>query len=500
MSLSVNDHMNSIFLRGITQIRASEKDILKEWEKVIFHLRNTGKNSVHVAEDMVEFYSSILFKKNFDEREPLLELENTQLVTTLPSYTGNKFIGTLLENSTLQVIQAIEPEYHEYHHAIQFVFSIINEKIFIPFDIDIFLKALVQSQQLPINWAAIIKQNENIFTVEKWFDSSDETLSFKTDEMRADSIYSLSEALIRLNSKDRPKNGSVLPIPHEDRTILFYSTENPAIILPFLSYSLQVFQKGRETLKISQQEIMWKDFVIMFNENIMRSKTLAEAVEQISVGFIKFLPFERCALFSYSMNEQMGFGLFGKHLDNKAIQSITEDINNLPIIQNYLQLLEHLGRNNNFIQPIFIKDAAAGFPKEYVEQFQLGSIVIAPIFTTSTNKLLGAAILDQGPGKYFKAPKETFSALLKFGQSAGELLSRFYSTTSEQQKSGTKHFSPREIEVLKLMADGASTNEAANKLNLSEYTVRDYVSTIMQKMEAKNRTEAVAKAIREGFI
>lgn len=353
---------------------------------------------------------------------------------------------------------------------------------------------------MPINWAAIIRQNDNIFAVEKWFDASDETLSFKTDEMRADSIYSLSEALIRLNSKDRPKNGSVLPIPHEGRTILIYTTENLAIILPFLSYSLQVFQKGRETLKISQQEIMWKDFVIMFNENIMRSKTLAEAVEQISVGFIKFLPFERCALFSYSMNEQMGFGLFGKHLDNKAIQSITEDINNLPIIQNYLQLLEHLGRNNNFIQPIFIKDAAAGFPKEYVEQFQLGSIVIAPIFTTSTNKLLGAAILDQGPGKYFKAPKETFSALLKFGQSAGELLSRFYSTTSEQQKSGTKHFSPREIEVLKLMADGASTNEAANKLNLSEYTVRDYVSTIMQKMEAKNRTEAVAKAIREGFI
>lgn len=108
MSLSVNDHMNSIFLRGITQIRASEKDILKEWEKVIFHLRNTGKNSVHVAEDMVEFYSSILFKKNFDEHEPLLELENAQHVTTLPSYTGNKFIGTLLENSTLQVIQAIE--------------------------------------------------------------------------------------------------------------------------------------------------------------------------------------------------------------------------------------------------------------------------------------------------------------------------------------------------------------------------------------------------------
>lgn len=37
-------------------------------------------------------------------------------------------------------------------------------------------------------------------------------------------------------------------------------------------------------------------------------------------------------------------------------------------------------------------------------------------------------------------------------------------------------------------------------MNLSEYTVRDYISSIMQKMNVKNRTEAVAKAIREGVI
>ena len=50
------------------------------------------------------------------------------------------------------------------------------------------------------------------------------------------------------------------------------------------------------------------------------------------------------------------------------------------------------------------------------------------------------------------------------------------------------------------MAEGASTSEAALNLNLSEYTVRDYISSIMQKMDARNRTEAVARAIREGVI
>ena len=50
------------------------------------------------------------------------------------------------------------------------------------------------------------------------------------------------------------------------------------------------------------------------------------------------------------------------------------------------------------------------------------------------------------------------------------------------------------------MAEGESTTGAADKLHLSEYTVRDYITAIMQKMEAKNRTEAVARAIRKGVI
>jgi DNA-binding NarL/FixJ family response regulator len=92
-------------------------------------------------------------------------------------------------------------------------------------------------------------------------------------------------------------------------------------------------------------------------------------------------------------------------------------------------------------------------------------------------------------------------ALMKFGQSAGELLVKFERKGERPpwQKS-IPHLSPREIEVLKLMAEGASTYEAARKLYLSEYTVRDYISSILQKMHARNRTEAVVKAIRDHII
>lgn len=105
--------------------------------------------------------------------------------------------------------------------------------------------------------------------------------------------------------------------------------------------------------------------------------------------------------------------------------------------------------------------------------------------------------MDQGAGKNFSIDRDTFFALIKFGQSAGEVLAKYY---KESPQNGKWHFSPRELDVLKLLAEGMSTFEAAAELNLSEYTVRDYVSSIMKKMKVRNRTEAVARAIREGFI
>src|SRR5699024_12245521 len=78
--------------------------------------------------------------------------------------------------------------------------------------------------------------------------------------------------------------------------------------------------------------------------------------------------------------------------------------------------------------------------------------------------------------------------------------SKFSATSEKKIADDASALSPREIEVLKLMEKGASTHEAASALHLREYTVRDYVSTIMQKLGARNRTEAVAKVIRNNII
>lgn len=61
-------------------------------------------------------------------------------------------------------------------------------------------------------------------------------------------------------------------------------------------------------------------------------------------------------------------------------------------------------------------------------------------------------------------------------------------------------FSEREIEVLRLLADGLDTNEVADKLSYSERTVKNIVHGVVARFNLRNRCHAVAYAIRAGVI
>ncbi|HEX2701089.1 MAG TPA: response regulator transcription factor [Acidimicrobiales bacterium] len=58
----------------------------------------------------------------------------------------------------------------------------------------------------------------------------------------------------------------------------------------------------------------------------------------------------------------------------------------------------------------------------------------------------------------------------------------------------------REEEVLKLIADGASTPEVGKALYISTKTVRHHLSSIYEKLESRDRTQAVLRAVRMGII
>lgn len=59
---------------------------------------------------------------------------------------------------------------------------------------------------------------------------------------------------------------------------------------------------------------------------------------------------------------------------------------------------------------------------------------------------------------------------------------------------------PREEDVLKLIADGASTPEVGKALYISTKTVRHHLSSIYEKLDSRDRTQAVLRAVRMGII
>jgi DNA-binding NarL/FixJ family response regulator len=72
------------------------------------------------------------------------------------------------------------------------------------------------------------------------------------------------------------------------------------------------------------------------------------------------------------------------------------------------------------------------------------------------------------------------------------------------QRSGAEDsydlLSPREREVLQLVAEGKSNKEVANLLNLSTYTVETHRAKIMQKLNLKGVPELILYAVRKGII
>ena len=63
-----------------------------------------------------------------------------------------------------------------------------------------------------------------------------------------------------------------------------------------------------------------------------------------------------------------------------------------------------------------------------------------------------------------------------------------------------ERLSERELEVLRLMARGASNQTIADQLVITVGTVKSHINHILGKLEARNRTEAVARARARGVL
>jgi DNA-binding NarL/FixJ family response regulator len=82
------------------------------------------------------------------------------------------------------------------------------------------------------------------------------------------------------------------------------------------------------------------------------------------------------------------------------------------------------------------------------------------------------------------------------------LLDEFRRLTNEQEKTSTQTqtLTEQERTILTQVANGASNKDIAANLNLSERTIKNYLSIIFQKLQVNNRTEAAIRAMKDGLV
>ena len=69
-----------------------------------------------------------------------------------------------------------------------------------------------------------------------------------------------------------------------------------------------------------------------------------------------------------------------------------------------------------------------------------------------------------------------------------------------ENRAGQSDFTPREVDVLRLIVRGRCNKEIATDLNVSEGSVRLYVSRVLEKLGVEDRTQAAVKAIKNGLV
>ena len=94
-----------------------------------------------------------------------------------------------------------------------------------------------------------------------------------------------------------------------------------------------------------------------------------------------------------------------------------------------------------------------------------------------------------------------YSGQVLLSAEAAENLAAVYGDSEpESDDALLEEITPREIEVLRMLAEGLVNKEIATRMNISDHTVKFHISSILEKLGASTRTEAVTIGIRRGLI
>jgi DNA-binding NarL/FixJ family response regulator len=156
-----------------------------------------------------------------------------------------------------------------------------------------------------------------------------------------------------------------------------------------------------------------------------------------------------------------------------------------------------------------LAEADTQFPSVSVAMQQAGAAVVVLVDDPGGNwkrQVLRAGVLgilprDSSPPEIHSAIHAASSGLLLLEP---ELIREFLGTNSQRATDTdfelVEELTDREIEVLRMLAEGFSNKEIASRLGISDHTVKFHISSILAKLGASSRTEAVTIGVRKGLI
>jgi DNA-binding NarL/FixJ family response regulator len=144
-----------------------------------------------------------------------------------------------------------------------------------------------------------------------------------------------------------------------------------------------------------------------------------------------------------------------------------------------------------------VPDAAARAPALVVIASVTDAGWVARALAAGARGVLSA---DPRPEEIIAAVEAAAAGLVTVSADVVAALQAAVAPATAPHHAGTVSLSPRELEVLQLLADGFPNKQVAARLGVSEHTVKTHVTSVFDKLEVSTRAEAVARAVRLGLL
>lgn len=289
-------------------------------------------------------------------------------------------------------------------------------------------------------------------------------------------------------SNEPQLDGNILSFPVHHHVLLAVQTARPLthdelnLLRRVVSLLSGIFELAKQNESL-QDHIFKLELLRKLDEKVLRHSG-PEGLFSMLKDCQYTLNFKRSAFFGYTPWIKGIEGVLGLNIDQQKIQSIREPLNKMiPFREAFLTK-----------KPVHLTTSAPYIPELYVKWFELASLFIVPV--VKENVVYGWFVLDQ-KGKEFTCSTETFELSELISSRIGMYLARSESGVCLDQ---TVHLTDRESDILQFLAEGHDNKSIGKSLNISEYTVRDYISKLMTKFQAKNRAQMVAAGFRRGLL